>query len=118
MAQQRLAELEQARARIAQWEVDLKKKWTGGGGSEDLIPVGGSTPLGVIAAARRLVMAAGVSLRAVPRVFEVLLAGHDPNAPAPSPSGVRWWLLRMGLFALREPLEIADDWVYSSRGEE
>ena len=77
-----------------------------------MIPVGGSTPTGVIAAARQLVMAAGVSLRAVPRVFEVFLAEHDPNAPAPSPSGVRWWLLRMGLFALREPLEIANDWVY------
>lgn len=77
-----------------------------------MIPVGGSTPLGVISTARRLVMAAGVSLRAVPRVFEVFLAGQGPNAPAPSPSGVRWWLLRMGLFSLREPLEIADDWVY------
>ena len=74
--------------------------------------MGGSTPVSVIDAARQLVMAAGVSLRAVPRVFDVFLAEQGPNAPAPSPSGVRWWLLRMGLFALREPLEIAHDWVY------
>jgi len=25
---------------------------------------------------------------------------------------VRWWLQRLGLFALREGLEVADDWVY------
>lgn len=27
-------------------------------------------------------------------------------------SSVRWWLQRLGLFALREPLEKADDWVW------
>lgn len=85
---------------------------SGGGCSEDLIPVGGSTPVSVTDAARRLVIAAGVSLRAVPRVFDVFLAEQGPNAPAPSASGVRWWMLRMGLFSLREPLEIANDWVY------
>ena len=55
---------------------------------------------------------AGVSLRAVSRVFGIFVAEQGPNTPAPSASGVRWWMLRMGLFALREPLEIADDWVY------
>jgi hypothetical protein len=62
--------------------------------------------------ARRLVVVAGVSLRAVSRAFEIFHAEQGPNSPAPSASGVRWWMLRMGLFALREPLEIADDWVY------
>ena len=68
--------------------------------------------MSVTDAARRLVVVAGVSLRAVSRVVEIFLAEQGPNAPAPSASGVRWWMLRMGLFALREPLEIADDWVY------
>jgi hypothetical protein len=85
---------------------------SGGILSKDLIPVGGSTRVGVTDAARRLVVVAGVSLRAVSRVFEIFLAEQGADAPAPSASGVRWWMLRMGLFALREPLEIADDWFY------
>ena len=79
---------------------------------DDTAPFGGSTPVSVIDAAQRLVVVAGVSLRAVSRVFEIFVAEQGPNAPAPSASGVRWWMQRMGLFALREPLEIANDWFY------
>ena len=75
-------------------------------------PVGGSTPVRVIDKARRLVMTASSSLRSVPRIFEIFRETQDPNAVIPSASGVRWWLLRLGLFALREPLVPATDWVY------
>jgi hypothetical protein len=78
---------------------------------DDATPVGGSTPVRVIDKARRLVMTASSSLRSVPRIFEIFREAGDFNASVPSASGVRWWLLRMGLYALREPLVQATDWV-------
>ncbi len=57
-------------------------------------------------------MEAGSSLRCVPRIFDIFQADQDPHAHLPSASGARWWLLRMGLYALREPLVQATDWVY------
>ena len=77
-----------------------------------MIPVGGSTPVTVIDKVRRLVMMAGSSLRSLTRIFEIFQSDPDPDVHLPSASGARWWLLRMGLFALREPLEQASDWVY------
>jgi len=66
----------------------------------------------VIDKVRRLVMKASCSLRSVPRIFEIFQGDEDPQAYLPSASGARWWLLRMGLHALREPLVQATDWVY------
>lgn len=77
-----------------------------------MTPVGGSTPVSVIDKVRRLVMMAGSSLRSLPRIFEIFQSDPDPHAHFPSASGARWWLLRIGLYALREPLEQASDWVY------
>lgn len=68
--------------------------------------------MSVIDKVRRLVMTAGSSLRSISRIFEIFQSEPDPQAPLPSASGTRWWLLRMGLFALREPLVKATDWVY------
>ncbi len=79
---------------------------------DDTVPIGGSTSVGVIDVVRQLVVVAGVSLRAVSRVFDIFPTGQGPQASSPSASGVRWWMLRLGLYALREPLEIADDWFY------
>ena len=75
-------------------------------------PVGGSTPVGVIDVVRRLVMQASVALRAIPRVIGIFAGPTDPTAIIPSASGARWWLQRLGLFTLQEPLAVADDWVY------
>jgi hypothetical protein len=74
--------------------------------------VGGSTPVGVIDVVRRLVMQASVSLRAIPRVIGLFTDSTNPAAIIPSASGARWWLQRLELFTLQEPLEVADDWVY------
>ena len=106
LAQQRLKELEQARAELANL---MAKK---GDQQGDVRPVGGSTPVAVIDKVRRLVMMAGSSLRSLPRIFEIFQSDPDPNVHLPSASGARWWLLRMGLYALREPLEQASDWVF------
>ena len=57
-------------------------------------------------------MMASSSLRSLPRIFEIFQSDPDPDAHLPSARGARWWLLRMGLYALREPLEQASDWVY------
>lgn len=51
-------------------------------------------------------------MRAVPRVLCIVWSDAGPNASLPEASTVRWWLQRLGLFALREPLEQADDWVW------
>jgi len=50
-------------------------------------------------------------MRAVSRVCEVFVGAHD-QVGIPSASGVRWWLLRLGFFALHEPLDVADDWAF------
>lgn len=61
---------------------------------------------------QRLVVQAGVALRAVPRVLGIFWGAADATTSLPAATSVRWWLLRLGLFALREPLAVADDWVY------
>lgn len=75
-------------------------------------PARGSTPLSIIDVCRQLVVGAGVALRAVPRVLCIAWGDAGPNVSLPEASTVRWWLQRLGLFALREPLEQADDWVW------
>jgi hypothetical protein len=60
----------------------------------------------------RLVVQAGVALRAVPRVLGIFCGVPDAATILPEATSVRWWLQRLGLFALREVLEVADDWVY------
>jgi hypothetical protein len=50
-------------------------------------------------------------MRAVPRVFMILYHPLDATTAIPAASSVRWWLQRLGLYALREPLPRADDWV-------
>ena len=78
----------------------------------DTCPPRGSIPLRIIDTAIRLVVKAGSALRAVPKIFDIFSAPHDPQAIIPSASGVRSWLLRLGLFALREPLPVASDWLF------
>jgi hypothetical protein len=58
-----------------------------------------------------LVVQAGVALRAVPRVLGIFFA-LDAETPLPEATSVRWWLQRLGLFALHEELDVAEDWVY------
>jgi len=50
-------------------------------------------------------------MRAVPRVFAILYRELDARTVIPSASSVRWWLQRLGLYALREPLQRTGDWV-------
>lgn len=78
----------------------------------DTCPPRGSIPLRIIDTAIRLVTKAGSALRAVPKIFDIFSAPDDPQTIIPSASGVRSWLLRLGLFALREPLPVASDWLF------
>lgn len=48
----------------------------------------------------------------MPRVFGILFGVPDAATILPEATSVRWWLQRLGLFALREQLEVADDWAY------
>jgi hypothetical protein len=57
-------------------------------------------------------MMAGASMRAIPRIFESFLGPPGATTIIPSPRGARWLMQRLGLYALRERLEIADDWAY------
>jgi len=59
-----------------------------------------------------LVVQAGVALRAVPRVLGIFCGVPEAATSLPEATSVRWWLQRLGLFALREALEVGDDWVY------
>ena len=80
-------------------------------GDDCVTPARGSTPLSVIEVSHRLVVQAGVAMRAVPRVFTILYRTLDAKTVIPAASSVRWWLQRLGLYALREPLLMTDDWV-------
>jgi len=76
-------------------------------------PKGGQWPVWCITLAIRLVTAVKVSLRATPRVlaavFQALIGG---TVSLMSATTVRCWLMRLGLYALRRPLERATDWAY------
>lgn len=50
-------------------------------------------------------------MRAVPRIFAILYRKVEATTVIPAPSSVRWWLQRLGLYALRESLPRAGDWV-------
>ncbi|MGB6044391.1 MAG: hypothetical protein WBF93_14630 [Pirellulales bacterium] len=80
-------------------------------GADSTTPARGSTPLAIIEVCQRLVVQAGVAMRAVPRVFMILYHQLEPTTVIPAASSVRWWLQRLGLYALREPLSRAGDWV-------
>lgn len=60
----------------------------------------------------RLVLEAGVSLRAVPRVFAVIAEALGWPLEIPHWTTGRLWLLRLGLGQLTLPLKKADDWAW------
>ena len=74
-------------------------------------PSGGQFPIWLIKLAIELVLDAGVSLRAVPRVLQLVgrLLGQVLVVDW---SSVRCWLLRLGCHALRGPFEPALDVAY------
>jgi len=59
----------------------------------------------------RLVLA-GVSLRAVPRVLEIISLALGLALPIPHWTTGRLWLLRLGHALLTAPLEKGDDWAW------
>jgi hypothetical protein len=75
--------------------------------------MGGQWPVWCITLAMRLVTVIKLSLRGTPRVltavFQALL-GYTGSMM--SWTTVRCWLMRLGLYALRRPLECATDWAY------
>lgn len=64
----------------------------------------------LIALAINLVRAVG--LRATPRVLKTVWKWLGINAKVPHWTTIRRWLLRVGVAALKEPVERADDWVW------
>ncbi len=53
-----------------------------------------------------------MALRGVPRVLGIFFGAPDATTFLSAATSVRWWLQRLGLFALREELADADDWVF------
>jgi len=74
-------------------------------------PAGGQFPLWVVQLSLDLVFEAGVSLRAVPRVLQ-LLGRRLGQVLVLDWGTVRSWVLRLGCFALRGAKEQAGDWAY------
>jgi hypothetical protein len=60
----------------------------------------------------QLVLGAGVSMRAASKVLGVFSSFLGLEAPVPSWTAGRLWLLRLGLHKLSRPKEIADDWIW------
>lgn len=90
LAQERLQELEQLRAR----ELEVKKlsspTLADGLDADSPTPARGSTPLAIIEVWQRLVVQAGVAMRAVPRVFMILYRKLEATTVIPAASSVRW----------------------------
>lgn len=60
-----------------------------------------------------LVLQAAVSLRGAAAIFVHLpRLSYDPQGDWPSPGTIQMWLLRLGLDALQQPLEQANDWAW------
>jgi hypothetical protein len=57
-------------------------------------------------------MARRIGLRAVPDVLAMFLKWLDVEAKLPAWTTVRLWMLRVGVAALEEPTEPADDWIW------
>jgi len=67
---------------------------------------------GVICLFLRLVLTAGVSLRAVPRVLRTINAALGLSLPVPDWTTGRLWLLRLGHAMLIAQCAVADDWIW------
>ena len=55
-----------------------------------------------------------VGLRAAERVLKIVWEWLEVKEQLPGWTTIRTWLLRLGVAALREPIEPADDWVWMS----
>ena len=76
-------------------------------------PARGSYCLGVTSQSLTLVLQAAVSLRGAAAIFVHLpRLSYDPQGDWPTPGTIQMWLLRLGLDALQQPLEQADDWAW------
>lgn len=60
----------------------------------------------------RFVLDAATSLRAAVRVLKVLKGGLPGVEHAPAANTGQWWLLRLGLYELSRPKQVAEDWVW------
>jgi len=73
-------------------------------------PVGHCYQIGLIWLFLRLVLQAATSLRAAAKVLKLLASSWGLEERGPCANSGRLWLLRVGLFELLRPLQIADDW--------
>ena len=68
--------------------------------------------MGLITLSLLLQLSAGVGLRGVEKVVEILTRFFPFTASIPSWGSHRLWLLRVGYYKLTRPKERADDWVW------
>ena len=55
-----------------------------------------------------------IGLRPTERVMKIVWEWLGMQQPLPAWTTIRTWLLRVGLATLREPVQVADDWVWMS----
>lgn len=75
-------------------------------------PNGHGYPPGIICLLLSLVLEAGVSLRAAPRVLSAVIKALGLSLAVPCWTTVRLWLLRLGHAMLTTPREKAEDWAW------
>lgn len=71
-----------------------------------------SHSLGLIVLFLQMALSCAVGFRGTAAVLKVMSALFPTGERAPSPNGGQMWLLRIGLYALSQPKEQADDWVW------
>lgn len=71
-----------------------------------------SHTLGLIQIYLRVALNCAVGFRGAAAVLQVAALLFPTDEQAPSPNGGQMWLLRLGLYMLSRPKELADDWVW------
>jgi len=57
-------------------------------------------------------LARRIGLRAVPDILKMVLDWLGVHAKLPTWTAVRTWVLRVGVAAIKRPIELADDWIW------
>lgn len=112
------AELEQQREEMRQWQQRARRLETEKRIAEQSArPLPPDPPVGKHGYGARMVslavnLAQGVGLRGAHRALKIFFAWLKVEQDIPHATAIRTWMLRVGVAALKEPVERCDDWVW------
>lgn len=113
-----IKELETKLAQVEQ-KIDIYQKQNNSQQTEDYLPIPfrdvphkHTYSIGHIMLFISLVLFAGISMRGAAKAIEIFILQMQMNLLIPSWYAGRFWLMRLGLYKLLAPKQIASDWVW------